>query len=135
MPHVNKCDELPEQAGAPDASPMSAGDILPPPVAGGNSRIVGALAKFRRRRPCLAKAGAGVPATYEYRIVNNKEPAEPDAASEAVAELQEGLDHAKQLVERTRLLLTGETAHVHAAKTPPEPDSEPEQQAEPPKAE
>ncbi len=76
--------------------------------------------------------------------MNDKVPAEPDAAREAVAELHEGLDHAKQLVERTRSLLTGETVYdegematiaAKPAKDPPQPDNEPEQMVQPPVAE
>lgn len=137
-----KNDESLEPGRSPDACLVTAGDNLPPPVAGGNSRIVGALAEFRRRRPCRAKAGARAPAQFvSTRIVNDKVPANADPAREAVAELQEGLDHAKRLVERTRSLLTGETAYdadeitmiaAKAAKTPPPPDNEPERMAEPP---
>ncbi|MGZ3199812.1 MAG: hypothetical protein ACXWI5_09695 [Croceibacterium sp.] len=76
--------------------------------------------------------------------MKDKVPADADPAREAVAELHEGLDHAKQLVERTRSLLIGETAYdegevaviaAQAAKTQPPPDSEPEQMPGPPVAE
>ncbi|HSQ96160.1 MAG TPA: hypothetical protein VLM18_08730 [Croceibacterium sp.] len=76
--------------------------------------------------------------------MKDKVPADADPTREAVAELHEGLDHAKQLVERTRSLLTGETVYdegemamiaAHAAETPPPPDSEPEQMPGPPVAE
>jgi CHASE3 domain sensor protein len=49
---------------------------------------------------------------------------ETDMAREAVSELQEGLDSSKRLVERTRVLLTGEPSLAEEALI-----AEPEAQA------
>jgi hypothetical protein len=51
--------------------------------------------------------------------VSDQSDKDVDAAQAALEELQSGLSHAKELVERTRLLLNGETpageAHVAGA--------------------
>jgi hypothetical protein len=47
--------------------------------------------------------------------VTEKIQRETDVAREAVSELQEGLDSAKRLVERTRFLLAGDASPDEAA--------------------
>jgi hypothetical protein len=47
--------------------------------------------------------------------VTQKNKRETDAAREAVCELQESLDSAKRLVERTRFLLAGDALSEEAA--------------------
>jgi hypothetical protein len=73
----------------------------------------------------------------EYRVVSKDVKGEA-AAGEALSAMQESLDNARQLVERTRSLLAGETAYdegemamiaAHAAANPP-PASDPEAPAE-----
>jgi hypothetical protein len=88
----------------------TAPEALPPPCAS----VRGNKSK-RRVRPVRA----GRPADWgrkpracasEYGTVAENDANNPNAAQDAVADLQHGLDSAKRLVERTRFLLAGDAA-------------------------
>jgi hypothetical protein len=92
-----------DRAATPDPSPVAARQ----PGIAGQRIFVTAAAE--------CNAGAWALAEIECRAVTEKTMREADKAREALSDLQESLDSAKRLVERTRFLLIGAATPAEAA--------------------